>query len=627
MPYSAVTFGHSMLQMLCTAFNFLKGSKAWATIECGYAVWYLGPIQNKATSPSDGSKKNSVSAKFVRHPKKIINFRGWQCNEGDWLTIELLKRKKKKTIRAKEVFGSVIIWTPSVHSAQLAEKGRCTGHGGFNPYQRLIENLWFRAREFQDHFWNWSFCDQNKQKTNIYWDRYPPGNQHIPSQGTFEDDFPFPKVGYVTSLEGIGIGWKQECSINMLGKPGGLLYPAFGLHAVKRKLVKLKIGKHHRKKLQFSSNSCWKLSFALCFIGFMMLQVIKKWSLGIYTHQLTDSQNLPRTFAPTFRVGSRKSPVLVVKEMLANSWRIMVDPIFFRGFWVFSSKTLMLLDDKNLFIQNTLHCSNTFLPWNALKIATKFWRGSWLNDLEPPRYLSIFFIFLHRKTVAKNNVAASQRRVFWYGLLAFNLASTAYDSGRVCFRQGGWTMLQKSWEWNDAEIFPFGRGKLLFFFRTNHFAFPWTLTFWLFSDCRFFGKSWKKYEEPFYHFSHMLHPSCENCGFALTGFQRTKTKSIQKPYAFLMDCNDISSFLTCFPLPFPCKVFSSCKFAMTPWFASADFYRIPFVASKPLIWRVFPNCLTSFISRWGNGGSPNSDSCNLILTACWHLQERLPNTW
>ncbi len=30
---------------------------------------------------------------------------------------------------------------------------------------------------------------------------HPAGNQHIPHQGTFEDDFPFPKVGYVSSLE------------------------------------------------------------------------------------------------------------------------------------------------------------------------------------------------------------------------------------------------------------------------------------------------------------------------------------------------------------------------------------------------------------------------------------------
>ena len=29
----------------------------------------------------------------------------------------------------------------------------------------------------------------------------PPGNQHITFQGSFEDDVPFPKVGYVSSLE------------------------------------------------------------------------------------------------------------------------------------------------------------------------------------------------------------------------------------------------------------------------------------------------------------------------------------------------------------------------------------------------------------------------------------------
>ena len=31
---------------------------------------------------------------------------------------------------------------------------------------------------------------------------YPHGNWHIPSQGTFEEDFPFPKMGYVSSLQG-----------------------------------------------------------------------------------------------------------------------------------------------------------------------------------------------------------------------------------------------------------------------------------------------------------------------------------------------------------------------------------------------------------------------------------------
>ena len=32
---------------------------------------------------------------------------------------------------------------------------------------------------------------------------YPPGNQHIPWKVHFEDDFPFPQVGYVNFLEGI----------------------------------------------------------------------------------------------------------------------------------------------------------------------------------------------------------------------------------------------------------------------------------------------------------------------------------------------------------------------------------------------------------------------------------------
>ena len=27
---------------------------------------------------------------------------------------------------------------------------------------------------------------------------YPPGNEHIPSKGNFEDDFPFPVVGNVS---------------------------------------------------------------------------------------------------------------------------------------------------------------------------------------------------------------------------------------------------------------------------------------------------------------------------------------------------------------------------------------------------------------------------------------------
>ena len=45
----------------------------------------------------------------------------------------------------------------------------------------------------------------NEQGNEAHWmvwlQRYPPKNQHIPIHGMFEDDFPFPKVGYVTSPE------------------------------------------------------------------------------------------------------------------------------------------------------------------------------------------------------------------------------------------------------------------------------------------------------------------------------------------------------------------------------------------------------------------------------------------
>lgn len=33
---------------------------------------------------------------------------------------------------------------------------------------------------------------------------YPPGNCHIHPKGTFEDDFAFPKLGYVSSIGGTG---------------------------------------------------------------------------------------------------------------------------------------------------------------------------------------------------------------------------------------------------------------------------------------------------------------------------------------------------------------------------------------------------------------------------------------
>ena len=54
--------------MLCTAFNFLKGSNAWASIECGNAVWYLGPIQ--ATPPGSRNEEEGGEQDCTRQVGK-----------------------------------------------------------------------------------------------------------------------------------------------------------------------------------------------------------------------------------------------------------------------------------------------------------------------------------------------------------------------------------------------------------------------------------------------------------------------------------------------------------------------------------------------------------------------------
>ena len=43
-----------------------------------------------------------------------------------------------------------------------------------------------------------------EEKTN-----YPPGNLHVPQKWHFEDDFPFPKVGYVDPLEGTHVFFQK----------------------------------------------------------------------------------------------------------------------------------------------------------------------------------------------------------------------------------------------------------------------------------------------------------------------------------------------------------------------------------------------------------------------------------
>ena len=51
------------------------------------------------------------------------------------------------------------------------------------------------------------FCIRNSKKDSGFsrFVKYTAGNQHIPHQGIFEDDFPLPRVGYVSSLEGIDL--------------------------------------------------------------------------------------------------------------------------------------------------------------------------------------------------------------------------------------------------------------------------------------------------------------------------------------------------------------------------------------------------------------------------------------
>ena len=47
-------------------------------------------------------------------------------------------------------------------------------------------------------------------------ENYPPGNLHIPLQGTFEDDSPFPMVGYVSFLEGIENIPKKSLNVSLV---------------------------------------------------------------------------------------------------------------------------------------------------------------------------------------------------------------------------------------------------------------------------------------------------------------------------------------------------------------------------------------------------------------------------
>ena len=320
-----------------------------------------------------------------------------------------------------------------------------------------------------------------------------------------------------------------------------------------------------------------EVEFCLMFYRFYdasSYQKVISWNLHASTDRFAKS---PPDLRPNISCGQSKISRVGregnADELVKNHGR----SIFFRGFWVFSSKTPCFLMTRicsskkpSLLQQHSFHEMHWKLRPNSG--VDHGWMTSGPLVIFP--FSSFFFT---------ENGGEKQRRGFTTSHLVWPLGlqlGSQPTTPRVCLPRldGAKVMRVKLrsffvWTWQT-------------FFRQN-FRIHWLFVF----SSADLGKSWKKYEEPFYNLSHLLHPSRENCGFALTGFQRTKTTSIQKPYFFLMDCNDISSFLTCFPLPFPCKVFSSFKFAMTAWFASADFYRIPFVASKLLIWRVFPNCL------------------------------------
>ena len=57
------------------------------------------------------------------------------------------------------------------------------------------------------------------------WIPFLRSNRHIPSQGTFEDDFPFPKVGYVSFSRGVDLDPHDNHPLNISGR--GLLHSVF----------------------------------------------------------------------------------------------------------------------------------------------------------------------------------------------------------------------------------------------------------------------------------------------------------------------------------------------------------------------------------------------------------------
>ena len=83
-------------------------------------------------------QKTAVSK--IRAPSQQLSISSRQWNEGDWTS--LIAIHAEDVIKCDHL-NSVCAFSP------IGWKGRCTRVGGFNPYRRLIENLWYVRGNFK----------------------------------------------------------------------------------------------------------------------------------------------------------------------------------------------------------------------------------------------------------------------------------------------------------------------------------------------------------------------------------------------------------------------------------------------------------------------------------------------
>jgi len=83
-------------------------------------------------------------------------------------------------------------WRSRAMVAALSATALALGGNGRNLLGDLAKGGWYPKKRLPED------CPVHNKVTT----HYPLGNQHIPQKWHFEDDFPFPQVGYVNSLEG-----------------------------------------------------------------------------------------------------------------------------------------------------------------------------------------------------------------------------------------------------------------------------------------------------------------------------------------------------------------------------------------------------------------------------------------